>query len=308
MPQPSPARKPPGRHRERARRVLHSALLDFLHEDSLTVSASIAYYSILSLFPLMLLFVAMSGVYIGRHELSGQLAVVLERYLPMRPDFIMHNLAAISRSYGRVSVISFLLLLWSSSGMFLPLERAMNRAWNVRRRRSWWRCRLVALEMAVVLGVLIFISSGLVAVNLFVHDWVSAAVFASLSAPVELFYRLMVSLTTFALTLAMFMILFQRLPNRRLSLRQIFPSALLTALFWEAARSLFTMLLPVFNYRHVYGSIGVVVALMTWAYVSSAVTLFGAQVSNALYGSFKVETEAESAGADSTMIPSAEAR
>jgi membrane protein len=304
MPQPLPARKSKGRHRERARRVLQSALLDFLHEDSLTVSASIAYYSILSLFPLMLLFVAMSGVYIGRHELSGQLAVVLERYLPMRPDFIMRNLAAISRSYGRVSVISFLLLLWSSSGMFLPLERAMNRAWNVPKRRSWWRCRLVALEMALVLGVLIFISSGLVAGNLFVHDWVRAAFLVSFTAPVELFFRLMASLATFALTLAMFTILFQRLPNRPLRLRHIFPSALLTALFWEAARSLFTLLLPVFNYRHVYGSIGVVVALMTWAYVSSAVTLFGAQVSNALYGSLKEEP----AGADSVTVPSAEAR
>ncbi len=65
------------------------------------------------------------------------------------------------------------------------------------------------------------------------------------------------------------------------------PSALLTAIFWEGARSLFTLLLPVFNYRQIYGSIGVVVALMTWAYISSAVTLFGAQVSCALYGTLK---------------------
>jgi membrane protein len=310
MPQPIPARKSKTwrRHHERARQVLQDALLDFLREDSLTVSASIAYYSILSLFPLMLLFVAMSGVYIGHHELSGQLAVVLERYLPMKPDFIMRNLAAISRSYGRVSVISFLLLLWSSSGMFLPLERAMNRAWDVRKRRSWWRCRLVALEMALVLGVLIFISSGLVAVNLFIHDWVRAAVFSSLSFPAELLYHVLAGLATFALTLTMFMILFQRLPNRPLQLPQIFPSALLTALFWEGARSLFTLLFPVFNYRHVYGSIGVVVALMTWAYVSSAVTLFGAQVSSALYGSLKEEGDAEPAGADSAVPSSTPAR
>jgi membrane protein len=296
------------RHRERARQVLQDALLDFLHEDSLTVSASIAYYSILSLFPLMLLFVAMSGVYIGQHELSGQLAVVLGRYLPMKPDFIMINLAAISHSYGRVSVISFLLLLWSSSGMFLPLERAMNRAWDVQNRRSWWRCRLVALEMALVLGVLLFISSGLVAMNLFVHDWVQATVFPSMAFPGELFYHVLATLATFGLTLTMFVILFQRLPNRPLELRQVFPSALLTALFWEGARSLFTLLLPVFNYRHVYGSIGVVVALMTWAYASSAVTLFGAQVSNALYGSLKEEGEGAPAEVAPPLPSSAEAR
>lgn len=87
----------------------------------------------------------------------------------------------------------------------------------------------------------------------------------------------------FSLTLTMFVVLFKCLPNRPMSFRHVLPSALLTAIFWEAARSLFTLLLPVFNYRHVYGSIGVIVALMTWAYVSSAVTLFGAQVSRALY-------------------------
>jgi membrane protein len=81
----------------------------------------------------------------------------------------------------------------------------------------------------------------------------------------------------------MFVVIFKALPNRPMSFRQVLPSALLTAVFWEGARSLFTLLLPVFNYRQVYGSIGVVVALMSWAYISSAVTLFGAQVSNTLY-------------------------
>ena len=90
----------------------------------------------------------------------------------------------------------------------------------------------------------------------------------------------------------MFLVLFERLPNRPMSLRQAFPGALLTALFWQAARGLFTRLLPFFNYRQVYGSIGVVVALMTWVYISSAIMLFGAQVSRSLYRTWKVKTPA----------------
>ena len=65
------------------------------------------------------------------------------------------------------------------------------------------------------------------------------------------------------------------------------PGAFLTAILWETARWLFTVFLPFFNYRQVYGSIGVVVSLMTWAYISSAVILFGAQVSHTLYGTLK---------------------
>jgi membrane protein len=81
----------------------------------------------------------------------------------------------------------------------------------------------------------------------------------------------------------MFLVIFERLPNRRMSFGQVFPGALLTALFWQVVRGLVFRLLPLFNYRQVYGSIGVVVALMTWVYISSAVMLFGAQVSRSLY-------------------------
>jgi membrane protein len=88
--------------------------------------------------------------------------------------------------------------------------------------------------------------------------------------------------------LVMFTTLFKRLPNRQLRNREVLPSAFLTTVLWEATRIVFTHLLPVFNYSHVYGSIGAVIALMTWLYVSSAVTLFGAHVSHALYRTLKM--------------------
>lgn len=302
MPAKNPKRGAWAKHWARARLVLSQSLVSFFQEDSLTISASIAYHTILSLFPLMLLLVGLSGVYIGRFELSGQLAIVLERYLPMKPDFILQNLAAISRSYGRVTLISFALLLWSSSGVFLPLEKALNRAWDVEKGRSWWRSRLVALEMTLVVGVFIFISSALVGLNVFLHGWVRHRVFHPTGLPADLVYHGLVVLATFGLTLLMFLVLFRRLPNHPLGITKVLPGALLTALFWEGARSLFTLLLPLFNYHHIYGSIGVVVALMTWAYISSAVSLFGAQVSSALYRT--LEEDSPVPAATGTNAPS----
>jgi YihY family inner membrane protein len=277
----------------RVRQVLGDSLLHFYNENSLMIAASMAYYSLLSLFPLMLLVLGLSGALISHYEFAGRLSLVLERFLPMPPDFIMRNLVSISRAYGTVSVASFMLLLWSSSGMFLPIEKSLNRAWQVEKGRRWWRSRLVALEMSLILSFLILVSSGLMALNVDIHILLQQWTFYGVKALLDLAYHGLILTTTFAVTLAMFLVLFERLPNRPMQLRQVFPSALLTALFWEAARSLFTLLLPFFNYRHVYGSIGVVVALMTWAYVSSAVTLFGAQVSHTLYGTLKVSSPAE---------------
>jgi YihY family inner membrane protein len=286
------------------REVLRNSLVNFLRENSLTVSASIAYYSLLALFPLLLLLLSVSGMFIRRFELYGRLALVLEHYLPVKADFIMRELVGISRAYGRVSILSILLLLWSSSGVFLPIERALNRAWEVEKRRSWWRRRLLALEMALNFGFLAMLSTLLVGTRVYTHAWLKTWVASSVLPLMEFFYHLIFVAATFGITLCMFLVLFERLPNRPMSYRQALPGALLTALGWEAARSLFTHLLPLLNYRQVYGSIGVVVALMTWVYISSAIMLFGAQVSRSLYRTWKVKPPAVEASAEG-MIESA---
>ena len=303
MPSANGKRDDWSRHWPRARRVLSRSLVSFFQEDSLTISASIAYHTILSLFPMMLLLVGFSGIFIGRYEMSGQLATVLERYLPMKPDFILRNLASISSSYGRVTLVSIALLLWSSSGVFLPLEKALNRAWDVEKGRNWLRSHLVALEMALWLGVLIFVSLAVAGANTFLHNWLQTRVFHHTGFPMELIYHAGFVAATLGLTLLMFLVIFQRLPNHPLRASEVLPGAALSTLFWEAARSLFTLLLPHFNYRHIYGSIGALVALMTWAYISSAVLLFGAQVSNALYRTLR-EDEVNEAADSRPSVPS----
>jgi YihY family inner membrane protein len=292
----------PGRWGE-VRQALRDALVNFFRENSFTISASIAYYSLLALFPLLLLLLGVSGIFIRRYELSGRLALVLGHYLPIRRELIMRSLVSISRAYGRVSILSFLLLLWSSSGVFLPIERALNRAWEVEQRRSWWRRRLLALEMAGIFGFLALLSTFLVGTRRYTHAWLSTWVAGSLLPLVEFLYRGIFVAATFGITLCMFLVIFERLPNRPMSFRQAFPGALLTALFWQTARGLFTLLLPFFNYRQVYGSIGVVVALLTWIYISSAVMLFGAQVSRSLYRTWRAKPPAVEAPAAGAVEP-----
>jgi membrane protein len=290
--------------------VLGQALLSFLEKDSLMVSASIAYHSLLAIFPLLLLLLGLSGLYIRRFELAGHLSVVLERYLPVRTDIIMQSLVGISRAYGRIGLFSFLLLLWSSSGVFMPLENALNRAWGVTQGRPWWQRRLVALEMALIVGCLILLAGGLVGVEIFLRRRLEIMLGPSLHPLVIFLYHLFTALSSFFMALLTFLVFFQRLPHCPIRLRDAMPGALLTALLWETARLLFTVFLPFFNYRQVYGSIGVMVSFLTWAYISSAVILFGAQVSHMLSGSLKVgpATVGEESAASSLKTPSDVAR
>jgi len=271
----------------RIQEVLGASVPEFLREDSLTISASIAYNSLLCVFPLLLLLTAVAGIYVRHHELSDRLAILLQRFLPVTPDVILENLAAVSHNYGRVGLASFLLLLWGSSGVFLPLERAINRAWAVERQRSWWRSRLLALEMALISTLLVTTSLSLIGVSLYLRRQFESVALALPVLLTEYSYRALIAAGTFAMTLSMFIIVMAWLPNRHMRLREVLPSAFVTAVLWELARALFTAFLPHFNYRHVYGSIGALVAFMTWNYISAAVTLFGAQVSSALYRVFE---------------------
>ena len=271
-----------------ALRVLHESLVKFYTDDSLTVAASIAYYCVLSVFPFLLLLLVLTGVFISHYQLAGRLSLVLEPILPTKPDFILQNLQSISQAYGRVGFASFVLLLWSSAGVFLPIVKALNRAWGVEEERSFLARRLLALEMSVIFGAVIMVSSAFVGLDAYLRWWVESSASQPAGFLWALAYRLLIWAASFALTLAMFIVMYERLPLKPLKLRQVLPSALVTTIFWHLARWTFTHLLPRFNYRHVYGSIGALVTLMTWAYVSSAVMLFGARVSGVLYRTLKV--------------------
>lgn len=290
----------------KTRQVLGAALLNFFEEDSLMVAGSIAYHSLLAIFPLLLLLLGVSGLYIRRFELTGRLSVVLQRYLPVRTDIIMQNLVGISRAYGRIGLISFLLLLWSSSGIFLPLEKSLNRAWEVSVRRRWWQSRLLALEMAFVVGCLTLVATTSVGLEILFRKRLDLLLGHSLHVLVVFLYHLLTAISSFTVAMLTFIVLFQRLPNRRISLRQALPGALLTAVLWEVARLIFAILLPFFNYRQVYGSIGVVVSFMTWAYISSAVILFGAQISRSLYGTLKIQDPVPEKGIPLSTLKSLE--
>ena len=265
--------------------ALREAFIAFCNEESMELSASIAFYSVLSIFPFLLLLLELSGFYIQHYQLAGRLAPILSDVLPMKPDFILLNIVVISRAFGRVGLISFLLLLWASSGVFVPIEKALNRAWGIEGSRSWIGRRLVALGMALLFGILILATSGMIGLSLYIGAWMSHVEPQFMILAAGLLYRVLLGLASFLVTLGIFVLLFWLLPKHSIQLRQIFPGAALTAVLWQLARGGFTVVLLHLNYRHVYGSIGAMVAFMTWAYISSAVLLFGAQVSGTLYRS-----------------------
>ncbi len=265
------------------RRLLGECFRRFFSEDTPFVAASVAFYALLSVFPLSLICLSIFGLFVRRYQMSEGLALVLARYLPMNPDFILENLISISHSFGKVTLFSSLLLLWAASGVYLPIQRALDRAWDIPNSRPWWRSQLVAVEMVILVSLLVLLSFSLTGVNLLFAAILERLGFERIPVLLDVLLHGGMLLASFGITVSLFLAIYHRLPNRSLRVRQVLPSALFAAVFWEAARTIFTLLLPYFNYRRLYGSIGIVVMLMTWFYVSSLIMLLGAQLSAVLY-------------------------
>ena len=264
--------------------ILAECFRRFLSDDPPIVAASIAFFGMLGVFPLSLICLIILGLFVRNPETSEGLSLLLARYLPMQPDLILENLLSISQSFGPVTLVSAFLLWWASSGVYFPIQKALDRAWEIKESRPWWRGQLVAMEMAVIVGFLLLLSIGLTVANIFyLPTLLDRLGLEGVLGFVDFFIHAGVLLASVGVTVALFLLIYPRGPNRTLSFREARPSALFAAVFWEAARSIFILLLPHFNYRRIYGSIGVVVMLMTWSYISSLIMLLGAQLSPVIY-------------------------
>ncbi len=264
--------------------ILAECFRRFFSDDPPIVAASIAFFGMLGVFPLSLICLIFFGLFVRNLETSEGLSLLLARYMPMQPDFILDNLLSISQSFGPVTLVSAFLLWWASSGVYFPIQKALDRAWGIKNSRPWWHGQLVAMEMAVIVGFLLLLSIGLTVANIFYLPALLGRLgWEEVPGFVDFFIHAGVLLASFGVTVALFLLIYHRLPNRRLRFREALPSALFAAVFWELARSIFILLLPHFNYRRIYGSIGVVVMLMTWSYISSLIMLLGAQLSPVIY-------------------------
>jgi membrane protein len=249
---------------------------ELMADDATHMAAGVAYYAILSLFPLMLGLLAIFGLFLPSEAIKEELFDFFERNLPGAVDVLQQNIEDVIRLRGAVGVVSLVLLFWSASAMFGALSRAINRAWDIHRDRPFHIRKLRDLTMALGTGILFVVSVGATSALsiLPATDLPVLGVAANVGA----------RFFAFLSSLAIFLLLYKFIPNTKTYWRFVWPGALLAAILFEIAKSLFVLYLDRFaNYELVYGSVGSVIALLVWIYVSAFIIILGAEFS-AEYG------------------------
>jgi YihY family inner membrane protein len=235
-------------------------------------AASFAYYAFFSLFPLILLVVAIGTLFVSdREQAARRLVIQIEAYTPLQQgdrDVVMNTVEGVIRHGWGAGILGFLTLVWSSLRFFQALVLGINRAWGAK-DYDWWRLPLRNLLMigivlsAVLLGVLapLVLTKTLEFIR-WNQDWLTG-IFTSLLPTLILFYCLL---------------MFYRFAprGRSATFKQVWPAALFAALALKFCQQLFGIYLTQFiSFNPVYGVFGTIMALLFWIYLSGVIVIFG---------------------------------
>jgi len=259
--------------------MLKHSLEQFHENDLFTSAAAMSYFGLMALFPVLLLLLAISN----QLAAGSQLLTHAVDVYPGSSKFLRDTIGSFS-SLGVGAIITcVILVLWAGSWVFAVIERALNRIWGAV-PRTFWHGRALTLGMVGVVGLLLSSSVLVTSILVALREMTSRlsprqiARYPLLISVGSAFWQVLFAAGSFLITVALFVLIYRFMPRAEVTLRDTLPGALLAGVLWELAKYVFAWSLGYFHYDQIYGSVGAVVAVLTWSYVSSLILLFGAQL------------------------------
>ncbi|HEX2270556.1 MAG TPA: YihY/virulence factor BrkB family protein [Pyrinomonadaceae bacterium] len=272
------------RNRSPLASMLGHALHQFHENDLFTSAAAMSYFGLMALFPALLLLLAISNKLAAGSQL---LAHAVDVY-PGSAKFLRDTISAFSQIGIGAIVTCIVLVLWAGSWVFAVVERALNRIWGAV-SRTFLRGRALTIGMVGLVGLLlsasVLITSFLVALREIAGRFSPRQIerYTLLATAGSVFWQIVFAVGSYLITVALFVLVYRFMPRAEVTLRDTLPGAFLAGLLWELAKYIFASSLHYFHYDQIYGSVGAVVAVLTWSYVSSLILLFGAQLTKVFH-------------------------
>lgn len=238
-----------------------------------------SYFGLMALFPTLLLLLAISNKIAAGSQLLSHAVDVY----PGSSKFLRETIGSLSQlGFGAIATC-VVLVLWAGSWVFAVIERALNRIWGAT-SRTFWHGRALTIGMVGMVGLLL--SSSVLATSFMVRlrDIASGLSprqlerYPLLMSVGSAFWQVLFAAVSYLITVALFVLVYRFMPRAQVTLKDTLPGAFLGGLLWEIAKYIFAWSLSYFHYDQIYGSVGAVVSVLTWSYVSSLILLFGAQL------------------------------
>jgi membrane protein len=256
---------------------------EFSHDDLNGRAAELSYYFLLALFPLLLFLLAVFGIFAhAGSELRAQLMGHLARVLPASAnDLIGRTLNEVSAATG-AGKISFGILatLWAASNGMGAIVKSLNICYDVKETRPWWKARLVAIALTIGISLLVIAALALVLYGGPIGEGIAAKV--GLGGIFTSVWNLLQIPLAIAFMVFAFAAVYYFAPNvEHPTWYWITPGSVVGVLLWLAGSSLFRLYLSYFdNYSKTYGSLGAVIVLILWLYVTGLAIMLGGEVNS----------------------------
>lgn len=264
--------------------MLTDAVHQFHENDLFTSAAAMSYFGLLTLFPALLLLLALSN----RMAAGTQMIARIVQIYPGSGKFLSETIHSLSGISSGAIFTCAILVLWAGSWVFAVVERALNRVWGTS-HRTFLHGRALTLAMIGLVGLLLSLSVLLTSVLVGLQEIAGRLSprqlenYRLLATVGSVFWQVIFALGSLLVTFTLFSIVYKFMPNAYVTVWDTIPGAVIGGLLWEASKYAFAWSVNYFHYDQIYGSVGAVVAVLTWGYVSSLVLLFGAQLTGVFH-------------------------
>jgi len=243
------------------------------------IGAQLAYYLLLSFFPFLIFIVTLVG-YVDL-SIEEMMRLAREMVPGAAMDTVEGILSEVTQGSGALLSIGMIATLWTASRGINAVIKGLNKAYDVEENRKFWQIRLVSLLSTLVLGVVLLVSVLLLVFG----RWIGGQLNQLLNNPpgFERVWGLLQYSIPLVVLIAVFTALYWIAPNRQIKLREAIPGAVFATLGWVVTSLAFSFYVNNFgNFTKTYGSLGGIIILLTWLYLSSIIIMVGGEVNATL--------------------------
>jgi membrane protein len=260
--------------------LLRATFESWFEDKALRLSAAVAYYSIFSIAPLLILSISLAGLFLGEEAVKGHLDSQLVHYIGAAGAQAVQSMvksAAQADQGFLATVLGFVTLFVGATGVFGQLKDALNTIWEVRVKpgKAWLRLlreRIVSFGMVLVIGFLLLTSLLLTTVLAAFNEYLGQV----LPLP-GMLWTFISTAGSFGLVSVLFAFIFKVLPDARIGWRTVWRGAFFTAALFEVGKLALSLYLGRESTASSYGAAGAVVLLLLWVYYNACILFLGAE-------------------------------
>ncbi len=260
--------------------TLRLAVRSFFDKRASETAAGVTFYAIVSIFPIILILIALGSRFVESQESQGFILRQIIRFFPaFSKPFFEQNVLRVVQSRAPVTIVGALMLLWSGSNVFSLLSEHLNRAWGAGGRLVALRSRLSGFALVAILAALTILAIAARATIRIIPVWL-AAMSSRLPFTIPDVNRLGTELAAYSLEFLLLLLMYRSIPAAAVRWKDAAVGAVAAAAGSLLVTELFAMFLAsgLNRYNVVYGSFGVVIAFLFWIYLVTNVVLFGAHL------------------------------